>query len=269
MPYTARHGHAFARTQDGTALAYQQQGAGAPLVLLAGQANNHHWWDAVRTDFHATHSTITLDYRGTGASDKPHDGYSTRQFATDVIAVLDELGIERADVYGTSMGGRVAQWVAAGHPHRVRRLVLGCTSPGGRHAVERDASVRRALAQPDPNTVRTALLDLMYSPAWLAGHPGPHTTLGDAHMPPHARRGHLLASNQHDAWDALAVISAPTLILHGDQDRLTPVDNLPLLAARIPDARTHVFPGARHAYFEECRTEASTLVATFLSGGTE
>lgn len=266
MPDTAPLRHAFARAQDGTALACQQQGHGPPLVLLAGQANNHHWWDAVRTDFHATHSTITLDYRGTGASDKPHGEYSTRQFADDVVAVLDELGLERADVYGTSMGGRVAQWVAAGHPHRVRRLVLGCTSPGGTHAVERDASVRRALAQPDPDAVRQALLDLMYSPAWRAGHPGPYTTLGDAGMPPHARRGHLLASNQHDAWDALPAVTAPTLILHGDQDRLAPVDNLRLLAARIPDARTHVFAEARHAYFEEFRTAASAIVTAFLEG---
>jgi len=107
----------------------------------------------------------------------------------------------------------------------------------------------------------------MYSPAWRAVHPGPHTALGDPDMPPHARRGHLLASNGHDAWDDLPLITAPTLILHGDQDRLTPPDNLPLLAARIPDARTHLFPGARHAYFEECRAEASALVAAFLNEG--
>ncbi|MER7786776.1 alpha/beta fold hydrolase [Streptomyces sp. NPDC097640] len=261
----AQHIHGTTRAQDGTALAYQLQGSGHPLVLLAGQANNHHWWDGVREDFHATHHTITVDYRGTGASGRPHEGYSTRQFAEDVITVLDQLGVERADVYGTSMGGRVAQWVAARHPERVRRLVLGCTSPGGPHAVERDASVRRALAQADPRAAREALLDLMYSPAWLATHPGPYSTLGDPDMPAHARRGHLRASNEHDAWDALPGIGAPTLLLHGDQDRLTPPDNIPLLAARIPHATTHVFPGARHAYFEECRPAAGALVSGFLT----
>ncbi|MEU5196458.1 alpha/beta fold hydrolase [Streptomyces scabiei] len=267
MNDTGPRSTAIARAQDGVALAYQLQGDGYPLVLLAGQANNHHWWDAVRGDFHATHSTLTLDQRGTGDSDKPRGPYSTRQFAEDVIAVLDHAGVERADVYGTSMGGRVAQWVAARHPDRVRRLVLGCTSPGGPHAVERDRSVRQALAQPDPEAARQALTDLMYSPAWRATHPGPYTTLGDPGMPPHARHGHLVASNGHDAWEALSLIAAPTLILHGDQDLLTPPDNLPLLAARIPDARTHLFPGARHAYFEECRTEAGPLVEAFLGEG--
>ncbi|MEU8691134.1 alpha/beta fold hydrolase [Streptomyces sp. NPDC048665] len=256
----------FALATDGTALAYQRQGTGFPLVLLAGQANNHHWWDGIRADFHATHSTITLDYRGTGASDKPHHGYSTEQFGDDVIAVLDDLDVERVDVYGTSMGGRVAQWIAVRHPERVRRLVLGCTTPGGPHAVERDASVRRALAQTDPEAARQALIDLMYSPAWRATHPGPYTTLGDPGMPPHARHGHLLASNRHDTWDTLSAITAPTLILHGDQDRMAPPDNLPLLAARIHDTRTHLFRGARHAYFEECRGEASALVSAFLGG---
>lgn len=69
---------AIARAQDGIALAYQRRGDGYPLVLLAGQANNHHWWDGVREDFHTTHSTITLDQRGTGDSDRPQGPYSTR-----------------------------------------------------------------------------------------------------------------------------------------------------------------------------------------------
>ncbi|MEB8338308.1 alpha/beta fold hydrolase [Streptomyces endophyticus] len=253
---------------DGTVLAYQTRGTGHPLVLLAGQANSHHWWDAVRDDFHSRRRTITVDYRGTGASGKPEalEGYSTWQFADDVIAVLDALGIERADLYGTSMGGRVAQWVAARHPERIRRLVLGCTSPGGPHAVERDAQVRHALTRTEPGAAEEALTDLMYTPAFRAAHPGPYGTLGDPGMPPHARRGHLRASSGHDAWDALAHIMAPTLVLHGDQDRLTPPDNVPLLASRIPDVTTRLFPGARHAYFEECRTEAGTMVLDFLSG---
>ncbi|MFE1172516.1 alpha/beta fold hydrolase [Streptomyces sp. NPDC058773] len=257
--------NASTHAPDGTVLAYQRHGFGRPLVLLPGQANNHHWWDGVRADFHATHATLTMDYRGTGASGKPTGNYSTQLFADDVIAVLDALEIEQADVYGTSMGGRVAQWLAARHPHRVRRLVLGCTSPGGPHAQERDGSVRRALAQADPAASRQALLDLMYSPAWLAEHPGPYTTLGDPGMPPHARRGHLVASNEHDAWDALPRITAPTLVLHGEQDRLTPAANAPLLADRIPRARMHLFPTARHAYFQECRAEAGSLVSSFLA----
>ena len=256
---------AHARAHDGTALAHQCQGTGHPLVLLAGQANDHHWWDGVREDFHPAHSTITVDYRGTGGSGKPDEPYSTRGFAADVVAVLDELGVERADVYGTSMGGRVAQWLAALHPGRVRRLVLGCTSPGGPHATERDADVRRALAQPDPGAARQALVELMFTPSWPAEDPRTDQVLGDPDMPAHAKRRHLVASNEHDAWEVLPRITAPTLVLHGEQDRLTPPDNAPLLAERIPDARLHLLPDARHAYFLQRRPSATDLVRDFLA----
>lgn len=256
------HGQTLA--SDGTPLAYQVEGEGLPLVLLAGQANDHHWWDEVRRDYQGAHRTITTDYRGTGDSGKPDKPYSTAGFAEDVIAVLDALEIDTADVYGTSMGGRTAQWIAINHPERVRRLVLGCTTPGGEHAVERDGEVRRSLAQPDPRVLSEVLLELMYSPDWLAEHDAPRTVLGDRRMPAHAMRRHLIASNEHDAWDELPKIQAETLILHGDADRLAPVRNAELLAERIPNARLHIFPGARHAYFHEVRATASELVTDFL-----
>ncbi|GHF82698.1 hypothetical protein GCM10018790_70530 [Kitasatospora xanthocidica] len=163
------------------------------------------------------------------------------------------------------MGGRVAQHLAARHPHRVGALVLGCTSPGGPHGVERGNDVRRALAQSQPGAARQALLDLMYTPGWLDAHPGPHHTLGDPDMPAHARRHHLVASNRHDAWDLLPQIGAPTLVVHGGDDLLNPAANAPLLADRIPGARLHLIPGARHAYFEEFRAQAGPLVLDFLT----
>ncbi|WP_031520730.1 alpha/beta fold hydrolase [Streptomyces sp. NRRL F-5123] len=254
-----------ATAPDGTRIAYQVRGEGAALVLLAGQANSHHWWDGVRDDFHATHSTVTLDYRGTGDSDKPDRPYSTEMFADDVVAVLDDSGIAAADVYGTSMGGRVAQWVAVRHPGRVRRLVLGCTSPGGPRSVAHEPSVEAALTAADPAAVRRALLDLMYTPQWRADHPGPYRTLGDPDMPAFARRRHRVASRRHDAWQALPEIEAPTLVVHGSDDRFNPTANAPLLAHRIPSARLHLIDGARHAYFEEFRSVAAPVVLDFLT----
>ncbi|MDP9869643.1 MULTISPECIES: alpha/beta fold hydrolase [Streptosporangium] len=254
-------------TRDGTAVSYQTRGRGEPLVLLAGQANSHRWWDGVRQDFEDDYRTITFDYRGTGASDSPDVPYSTRGFAADVIAILDDLGVGRAHVYGTSMGGRVAQWLAADHPGRVGSLILGCSSPGGAHGVERDNTVRKSLAQPDRQAARRALLELMYTPAWLADHPGPHNTVGDPGMPDHARRRHLAASAGHDAWDALPRITAPTLVIHGTDDLFNPAANAPLLAGRVPGALTHLIPGARHAYFEEFRHLAGPAVLAFLASG--
>ena len=79
-----------------------------------------------------------------------------------------------------------------------------------------------------------------------------------------ARRQHRRASAAHDAWDRLPEITAPTLIVHGTDDRFSPVANALLLAERIPGAQLQLIPGARHAYFDECRDTASELVQTFL-----
>lgn len=81
-----------------------------------------------------------------------------------MIAVLDDLDIDRADVCDTSMGGRVASWLTIRHPSRVRRLVLGATSPGGQHSVERGTDVRRSLAGPDPAKMRQTPFELMSTP---------------------------------------------------------------------------------------------------------
>jgi pimeloyl-ACP methyl ester carboxylesterase len=251
----------YAASIDGTRIAYQVRGEGQPLVLLAGQSNNHTWWDPVLSDF-AGYQLITLDWRGTGDSDKPDEVYSTRGFAQDVVAVLDALELDKSHVYGTSMGGRVAQWLAIDAPGRVDRLVLGCTSPGAAHGYERSQEIRKALA--DPARAERVLLELMYTPEWLARHPGPYFVLGDTTMPTYAKGRHLVASNKHDAWDGLPDITAPTLILHGADDVFSPAANAQLLADRIPDARAELIVGARHAYFHEFRSIASPAVLAFL-----
>jgi pimeloyl-ACP methyl ester carboxylesterase len=252
-----------ATTADGCRIAYQVQGEGQPLVLLAGQSNNHTWWDPVRADFETSYRTITLDWRGTGDSDKPDEVYSTKGFADDVIAVLDDLGLPTAHVYGTSMGGRVAQWVAIKYPERINALGLGCTSPGAAHGFERSQEIRRSLADP-ARSVRV-LLDLMYTPGWLAANPGRHPVLGDPDMPSYAKNRHLVASNKHDSWAELPSIKAPTFILHGMDDVFSPAANAQLLADRIPGARAELIQGARHAYFHEFRAVASPLVLDFLA----
>jgi pimeloyl-ACP methyl ester carboxylesterase len=252
-------------TADGFDLEIQVGGpdGGPVLLLLAGQANNHHWWDLVRGGFEDRWRTVTLDQRGTGGSRGPVGEWSTRLFAGDAAAVLDHLDAGRAAVYGTSMGGRVAQVLAAEHPHHVDRLVLACTSPGGRHAHERDAGVRRRLGDPDPAQRRAVLRELFYTDAW-PHRPEDSRLFGDRQMSAEETRAHLRASGRHDAWDLLPRIAAPTLVLHGTDDRMVPTANAPLLAQRIPGAELHLHDGGRHGFFEEFATDVTSLVRGFL-----
>ena len=251
---------------DGTRIAVQESGPedGLPLLLLPGQANSHAWWTGLRDDF-ASYRTITFDYRGTGdtvAEEEP--SWSTALFAADAAAVLDACGAPVARVYGTSMGGRVGQLLAAEAPDRVERLVLACTSPGGTLGLERDAAVRRSLAQPDRAARRQALLDLMYTPAWF--RPGRRShLLGDPGMTKRAQGLHLRVSAHHDAVDHLPRVTAPTLLLHGDEDRMAPVENAELIAGLIPVSRVVITPGGRHGFFDEFHDEVSAVVRDFLA----
>ncbi len=239
---------------DGFGLGVHSSGRedGPPLLLLAGQANSHHWWDGLREDFEETHWVLTVDQRGTGASRGPVGSWTTELFAEDAAAALSGLGVTRASVYGTSMGGRVAQVLAARHPSLVDRLVLACTSPGGRHAQERSREVRRSLMDANQERRRAALYQLFYTDAWWTRE---SNLLGDPTMTAPEALAHLRASNTHDAWDLLPQIIAPTLVLHGTDDQMAPVSNAAVLADRIPHARLHLVDGGRHGFFEEFRDQ--------------
>ena len=257
----------FATAPDGTRLCYDTLGQeqGPALVLISGQAFDHHMWDEVRDDFAAHCQVIVFDHRGTGQSDKPAqaDAYSTRVFADDVIAILNALGIQQAHAYGFSMGGRVAQWLGIDHADRMLSLVLGATTPGNAHGVKRSAQADETLASGNP----AALRDLMVSPEWQSQHPTWLAMM--AHrakhpMPAHAQRLHYIASELHDAWAHLPQIRTPTLVVHGTADQINVCANADLLAARIPGARQHLIEGARHGYFWEYRGTASRAVIDFM-----
>ncbi|MFD2795243.1 alpha/beta fold hydrolase [Promicromonospora vindobonensis] len=250
---------------DGFPLAVQTGGPqDAPaLLLLQGQANSHSWWRGLRGAFEGSFRTITMDYRGTGRSRGEVGPWTTAGFAADAAAVLDHVGVDAALVYGTSMGGRVAQMLAVDHPDRVTAMALACTSPGGTHAVERGQDVRRALARASSGERLRLLHDLFYTPH-RPRPPRESDLLGDPSMGRREAGAHLRASDQHDAWDALPSIAVPTLVLHGGDDRMTPAANGVLLAERIPGARLEIFPRGRHGFFDEFSAEVNPVVLGFL-----
>ncbi|CTQ48364.1 alpha/beta fold hydrolase [Jannaschia donghaensis] len=114
---------------DGTTLAVYEAGQGAPLILLHGFPQNHRCWLPVLPELARTHRCILIDLRGYGDSDAPaddagHTTYSKRRMGRDVLAVLDALGIDRADVAGHDRGARVAYRFALDHPNRLHRLAI-------------------------------------------------------------------------------------------------------------------------------------------------
>jgi pimeloyl-ACP methyl ester carboxylesterase len=217
---------------------------------------------------------ITFDNRGVGRSRARVPSYTTEAMADDAVSVLEAAGIERAHVYGFSLGGMVAQQVALRHPVRVRSLVLGATHAGGPRAVRPDAEVieffRRRPSMP-AGEAATASVPFNYGPRCLREHPDRvaediRRRLAQP-FPRRAYRAQMWAAALHNTYRRLERIEAPTLVLHGRHDRMIPAANARILAERIPRAKLRILQDAGHLYSTE-QPEVDEDIARFFLGHT-
>jgi 3-oxoadipate enol-lactonase len=242
----------------------ERQGDGDPLLLVTGFAISAAVFEPV-LDLYTEHfDCILYDHRGSARSLGGSSPRSMGGLADDAAGLLAALGVERAHVYGVSMGGMVAQEIALRHPQRVDRLVLGCTSAGGLRAARPGFRELAALVgEPD---LRAAAL---FSPEFRRAHPERVRRLVApfrAHPTPRAGVvAQMAASALHDTCSRLARIAAPTLVLHGECDQLVPVRNARTLAERIPGAELAMVPGAGHAYALERPQVALDLLLRFMT----
>jgi pimeloyl-ACP methyl ester carboxylesterase len=202
-------------------------------------------------DLYAEHfECIVYDHRGSARSSGSPPA-TMDALADSTARLLTELRIPRALVYGLSMGGMVAQELALRHAARVRGLVLGGTTPGGPFAPrlgprEVISIARGTLAE---RGIRPALL---FSSAFRREQPERVSELV-RHFKAHnssakAIAAQTLASARFESLSRLGRLRTPTLVIHGERDRLVPLAASRLLAAQIPDAELAVVPGAGHAY---------------------
>ncbi|MGO4536812.1 alpha/beta fold hydrolase [Leifsonia sp. 2MCAF36] len=232
----------FATADDGTPIAFEEHGVGVPVLLIAGQATGMHGWGAFAEALARDFRVIVYDHRGIGESGLGDpSAYSTRGFAADAVAVLDAAGVAAANVVGHSMGGRVAQWLAADHPERVRRLVLLATSSGDRSAAPRDPAAIADLLSGD----LARMVPLFFDAEWADTHSADVERFFSRVASRPALRGHFAASRDHDGSGVLDRIRAETLVVHGTHDALTPLAHAGVLADRIPRAALVEFD-ARH-----------------------
>jgi 3-oxoadipate enol-lactonase len=249
----------------------EREGTGEPLLWITGFAISSEIFAPVIHHYAAEFDCIRYDNRGAGRSHVPWWPTSMPELAGDAVRLLDALGIESAHVYGLSMGGMVAQEVALRFPDRVRALVLGGTWHGGPRVALPSPRVAAALvSRGAPAAVRAELVSrALFSERFRTDHPrlvARH--LRDLAAHPVSPRGllhHLNAATYHDTRARLHRIVAPTLVLHGGSDELTPVANAQHLAAAIPDATLEVLPGAGHAYLLEKPEEAHRRFVDWLA----
>jgi pimeloyl-ACP methyl ester carboxylesterase len=239
----------FANSQ-GAKIYWEQHGSGPPVLLIMGLSFTHEMWFRVLPSLSDSYHAILFDNRGMGRSDVPRGPYRIGQMAADAVAVMDAAGISAAHIVGASMGGMIAQELALRYPRRVLSLLLGCTSYGGLFARWPDFTRRPRNLRWDKSTRperEAALVPLLY-----ADSTSPERIAEDLQVRCQCIWTYKGFWNQFagillwNSYRRLPRIRVPTLVVHGDQDRLVPPQNGRVVAARIPQARFQLIANAGH-----------------------
>jgi pimeloyl-ACP methyl ester carboxylesterase len=231
-------------------LAYDDCGTGLPVVLMHGFPHDRTLWKPQLGAFVDVCRCIAPDLRGFGSS-LVEPPYSIDQYADDVVALLDKLGIDRAVIGGLSMGGYVAFAIWRRHRERVRALMLADTRAGP------DTDEARVARRAQIDLVRSrgaAVLAAQLIPGQLGTrtrerHPDIIEVVRDmiARAPVEGIVGALEAMmSRPDSTSTLATIGVPTLVLVGEEDRLTPLAEAEKIHAGISGSRLEIIAGAGH-----------------------
>ena len=258
-------------------LYYESSGRGPAVLLILGQGMplEAGWRTVERLE--PSFRVLTFDSRDVGRSDHSPWPYAVIQLAQDAIAVLDAAGERRAHVYGHSLGGMIAQELALVHRERIGALVLGATTCGGPLAVPQDPQALTFFARVgamDTEEAEWAAVPYSYGERTRRRH-------GDRIAEDIARRHggapptsfcvsdtftylhQVTAAASHNTVSRLGLIAAPTLVVHGGQDRILASENARILADAIPGAALELWPEAGHLYATD-EPAADRHVAAFL-----
>jgi pimeloyl-ACP methyl ester carboxylesterase len=260
-------------TVNGIRLYYEWHGAedGVPVVLTMGLGGDSTAWPFQLAALAPRHRVLVFDNRGAGRSDAPDTACTTRGMAEDLLALLDALGVERAHLFGLSLGGAIAQEAVLRAPDRFASLQLHATWAGPHPYFQAlVGAVRAVRLQLDRESFYRALSVWLFTPACFLNQPGlVETVIQQAahHAHPMALDAYLRQTDAvlgHDARDRVHLIRCPTLVAVGSQDLITPPFLAEELASRIPGARLRILPDAGHGAIWEAPAAVNRVCLEFL-----
>ena len=258
-----------AQVADGE-IEYSETGSGHALIFVSGLSGVGRAWQPQLAPFGARYRVVTYDQRGTGGSDQLQRHFSVDQMASEVIGLMDALGIERAHVVGQSTGGAIAQTLAIEYPQRLRAVVMFSTwthcDPWFRRLFE---ARRRMYLECG------AELHQMFHPLFL--YPPEYVNSHDAELEEERRRSSAAAPPvpvsvaridaimRFDRRQDLGRIRTPTLIMAAENDYITPSYFARSLNGAIPGSKLYLFDGGGHSLSKTRSEEFSRVVLDFLA----
>ena len=262
----------WVKVREGVETAYRVRGSGVPVVLIGGFTMVKESWGLQVQGLARHFRVVTLDNRGVGETRAPAGPFTVSDMAADTVGLMDALNIDAAHVFGVSMGGLIAQVLALDHPDRVRKVVLGCTTHGGRHAVRPTPEVMQALGRATDPTVPVEeavrhWVPTMFSERFMREEPArldEFIRFSIRNWPtPEGAAGQIGALSAFNVRRRLAEIRCPVLAIAGSEDRMMPPGNARLLAEGIPGAGHHVVEGAGHGFFLEKPEDVNRVLIDF------
>ena len=262
----------FVEIEDGAHVYYEVQGEGEPMVLIHGYPLSGGLFRDNVAALAAEFQVVTVDLRGFGRSETPNSDGSIQTYAADTLAVMDELGIDRAVVAGMSMGGMTAFEMYRQAPERFAGLVLISTAERPAGTAEAGLWNGSAAQAQEPDSLAT--LGAFLTPDMLTGVTRTErpeladylgTLVGQASVDGAVGGGVALATRP-DSIGTMATITVPTLILVGQEDSLTPLEIAQEMQAGILNSELVILPGAAHGAIIEAADEANAAILEWAAG---
>lgn len=252
---------------NGITQAVALAGNGPPLVLIHGLGWDHSLWTREMAAYADRYTVVAPDLRGHGQTDKPDQPYSIRQYAADIAALLDAVGIKRAAVLGFSLGGAILMQLAADRPDLVGAAIFACCGAGstsegeaGTEAMLNRAEGLGALAFAQEQA------DAVWSPTWAAANPERVAQFISwrAGMDQAALGRAFRSGYGTDHWGLLPTIAVSSLVLAAEEDSFCDVPTLQKIAATLPNATFALIPRSGHQISIEQPQQFDAALLPFL-----
>ncbi|NLL94958.1 MAG: alpha/beta fold hydrolase [Thermoplasmatales archaeon] len=233
---------------NGISMNYSSVGEGEPVVLITGFGGDINFFRAMIPDLAKTRRVVVFDNRGAGSTECPR-GFTGKDMVDDVAALMDHLSVFRAHILGWSMGGHIAQEFALRHPGRVASLTLvsAYARRPSRSSYIMNSMIDASLAGSDPIIIWEMVNAFCFTENYFADRERRNKRPGvPGYTNPEGVKGQMIALDDFDTRNTAHLITAPTLVIHGDADIMVEPKMGEWLAKTIPGAKYHAVRGEGH-----------------------